>query len=1549
MQVISPHNSCKQNPSLQRGGGGLPLKYSAFFKRALVCAAFLLATACDKGGDSTESPSSSRADGYAATGGNDNSNDGAGQSGSNNGDTTDPNNGPARDGVGVDRPIGSGANNNNDALAPVELESLDASDEFSLDNNILTLRYPILSDAGTNKVTSQALPEAQGSGRYQYSIEPPLPSGLKLNEQRRISGTINEDYQGIHTYRVVDIAAPNRPHFTIQINIVIHRDRAPAFAQGVQVGNLQLIQGQAMVSQTLPAVEQDGNGDSVYSLDCNGAAEGQGLPTGLSFDANTRSFSGTPTAIILNPLSCAYKVMDSDANTTDSDAAILRFTISVVEDTVPRFAQGVQVGNLQLIQGQVMVSQTLPAVEQDGNGDSVYSLDCNGAAEGQGLPTGLSFDVGTRVLSGTPSDIISEALSCVYKVIDSDANIIDADASTLTFSITVREPDTRPRLTSDTRCSLTPAALSDTTADDLSTKLTQLIAGTAIKNTPLTISSTAGAIVLPLACSGNGQRVYTLTPALPQGLRFNAATRSITGTPQQAFSRTTYTYKVTDSDDNTATNDSDSINFRLEVATDTGPVLQGIAYNLNVLKNFSMQAVILPIATGGNRPLVYSISPALPQGVKFDATTRRLSGRPTDVQQAQQYTYKVVDSDGRLDPHDTQTQTFSLSIEADTAPRFDEAARRIVAISFVQNTLAQNVILPRATGGNQGLRYSISPELPDGIEFNQSAHKLIGTPTNIMPRKFYTLKVEDEDRNHDITDTDSLRFSIQINEPDTAPAFSPTARIETLNLEVGTTMQALLLPQAYGGNGTRHYSISPTLPRGLDFNPRTRVLSGNPREVTAGEYVYTVHDADSNTETSDANTLRFFISITRPDTAPQFEGIVGESEMLILSQLVVNTAITPTVALPRATGGEGALNYSFTPALPQGLVFDTSTYVLSGTPTQAQALKVYTYTVHDSDDNRSADDADTLKFIIQIHRPTPPPSSLSLDEIEDIRLLGGSNGQYILLPEARGGASPYAYSLVVDPLTSYIALFISTRHMWISPSLEAGTYSLTYRVTDGNGDSVQQTFTITKLGRLSLPSIATQRYDKRAKTILLPAATGGVPPYRYTLEQYDVQYRTSTYSYYHNGITIPLENHFNFDLDNRRFSVAENTKGFYFSFLYSVRDSAQNETSQSFWMLPDLVSSTFDRNDKYNFLEVDLDAGLTFNVHKSAKEMLSLSQRAAQAWNTALSTAQGFNVVSNPDVALRYRDGLSTISSIFHTTCGEGSTSWVGCEGTSSNPLNKWLVKDSEISFNSSSYQRYVGYSRDTTYQRYPYSLLLHEIGHTLGLGHSTSQNHIMYPVVGTDVIHQDEVNLTRYLYDLPEASQILLSQFSGGSQTQGLQVADAARGCTSGGSCSSMAAMPSQSKGLLSSLFSLDGSHSKARAPASTANAYGTHRSTAHTSSSVASTVAARPAYTQLKIDGQDIKVLQHQTVRSASISSRSSWPLQGGHGRFTKLGTPSSKPSGHSAGSRIVERHTTHDHFAGSIPARGRATSNNSTGGWGLEPSTNQFSCGWRPRKGL
>ncbi len=113
-----------------------------------------------------------------------------------------------------------------------------------------------------------------------------------------------------------------------------------------------------------------------------------------------------------------------------------------------------------------------------------------------------------------------------------------------------------------------------------------------------------------------------------------------------------------------------------------------------------------------------------------------------------------------------------------------------------------------------------------------------------------------------------------------------------------------------------------------------------------------------------------------PDTQPSFAVGSGPGNQ----SFTVDTAIS-ALTLPEASGGNGALTYSLTPAIP-GLNFNPTTRRLTGTPT-SEGTHSMTYTVTDADG-----DSDSLVFTIIL---TIPRTLLAMGRIAGQTLVAGAS------------------------------------------------------------------------------------------------------------------------------------------------------------------------------------------------------------------------------------------------------------------------------------------------------------------------------------------------------------------------------------------------------------------------------------------------------------------------------------------------------------------------------------------------------------------------------
>jgi hypothetical protein len=146
--------------------------------------------------------------------------------------------------------------------------------------------------------------------------------------------------------------------------------------------------------------------------------------------------------------------------------------------------------------------------------------------------------------------------------------------------------------------------------------------------------------------------------------------------------------------------------------------------------------------------------------------------------------------------------------------------------------------------------------------------------------------------------------------------------------------EAIALTPAVSGS-IDTYVVDPALPPGLSLNDLTGVISGTPtRTSDAAVFVITA------TYRGGHNTFPLVLSVTEPPSHLSYpnpvEGTVG-------------AALTPLA--PRISGT--VEHYSVTPALPAGVVLDSTSGLIAGTPRVERSLTPYTITASSQAGNTS--------------------------------------------------------------------------------------------------------------------------------------------------------------------------------------------------------------------------------------------------------------------------------------------------------------------------------------------------------------------------------------------------------------------------------------------------------------------------------------------------------------------------------------------------------------------------------------------------------------------
>ena len=313
--------------------------------------------------------------------------------------------------------------------------------------------------------------------------------------------------------------------------------------------------------------------------------------------------------------------------------------------------------------------------------------------------------------------------------------------------------------------------------------------------------------------------------------------------------------------------------------------------------------------------------------------------------------------------------------------------------------------------------FSVTPALPAGLTLNTSTGVVSGTPTATQSATTYTVTASDG------TASATATISITVS----AATVSATAVVpasQTVSGFVGVALTPTAALTAAAVTGTKVFSITPTLPAGLSLNTSTGVISGTPTAVRAATtYVIAVSDGTN----FGVATIRLTVSAAGQLT-PVTQTVVGR----------VGTALTPTTALSSTTLG-ASRTFTIQPALPTGLVLNSTSGVVSGTP--VAVLPTTTYTITGSDSTNMA--IATLVLSVTVTGlPAPPGLNSSRPGCRPVTF-APSISKTLQAVDSELPSLDFACSVHIGVKNAGIAVAISTLGSTSNPAV--ARYSVTAR------------------------------------------------------------------------------------------------------------------------------------------------------------------------------------------------------------------------------------------------------------------------------------------------------------------------------------------------------------------------------------------------------------------------------------------------------------------------------------------------------------------------
>ena len=629
-------------------------------------------------------------------------------------------------------------------------------------------------------------------------------------------------------------------------------------------------------------------------------ADGSPLPSWLSFDPASSTFSGTPLNGDVGSLSLRVTATDTSGATASQD-----FTVSVANTNDGPVASAAIAG--QSASEDAGFSFTVPQASfTDVDVGDTLTLSAS-LADGSPLPSWLSFDPASSTFSGTPLNGDVGSLSLRVTATDTSGATASQD-----FTVSVANTNDGP---------VASAAIAGQSAsEDAGFSFT-------VPQASFTDVDVGDTLTLSASLADGSP--------LPSWLSFDPASSTFSGTPLNGDVGS-LSLRVTATDTSGATASQD---FTVSVAnTNDGPVasaaIAGQSASEDAGFSFTVpQASFTDVDVGDTLTLSASLADGspLPSWLSFDPASSTFSGTPLNGD--------VGSLSLRVTATDTSGATASQDFTVSVANTNDgPVASAAIAGQSASEDAGFSFTVPQAsfTDVDVGDTLTLSASLADGsplpswLSFDPASSTFSGTPLNGDVGSL-SLRVTATDTSGA---TASQDFTVSVANTNDGPVASAAIAGQSASEDAGfsfTVPQASFTDVDVGDTLTLSASLADgsPLPSWLSFDPASSTFSGTPLNGDVGSLSLRVTATDTSGATASQD---FTVSVANTNDGPVASAaIAGQSasEDAGFSFTVPQASFTDVDVGDTLTLSASLADGS---PLPSWLSFDPATSTFSGTP-----------------------------------------------------------------------------------------------------------------------------------------------------------------------------------------------------------------------------------------------------------------------------------------------------------------------------------------------------------------------------------------------------------------------------------------------------------------------------------------------------------------------------------------------------------------------------------------------------------------------------------------